>query len=291
MSLKWEDEDLKFLKDNYQTMESKEIANILGRTRNSIVVKANRMGLAKPQKYFYDLNYFENIDSEEKAYWLGFIYADGYISTWGNGRNNCFGIEISSIDEGHLRKFNNCIEGNFKISHRKREMNINGESKSTVNMCSIRIHSKDFNNHLLNKGVFYNKTSILEFPKFLSKEMTRHFVRGYIDGDGYISFHKRTTGRGYGYVTRFGFVCHSEGFTLDMKRHIEEELNLERELVIYKDRNSFSVDTANQKQLLSIVEYLYEDSTIHLDRKYESYKKLHHYLLNKLAYRKRNLAM
>lgn len=290
MSLKWTDEDLEFLKENFGNLSKKEIAERLGRTENSIQLKSSRMGLKIPPKYEYDKDYFKEIDCEDKAYWLGFIYADGYVSTHQDGRNNEFGIEISAKDDEHLKKFNRSIDGNIEVSYRKRNHKFKNHT-SGVEICSLRIYSRQFVNNLLRKGVYYNKTKILEFPKFLPKELIRHFIRGYIDGDGYISFHKREVGNGYGYVTRLGFVCHSEKFTIDVKEFLERELSLDEELVLYKDSNSFNVDTANQKQLLSIIEYLYKDSTIYLDRKYDSYKKLHHYLLNRLAYRKRNLSV
>ena len=45
--------------------------------RNNIQARSNKIN---SRKYIHDFNYFETIDTEEKAYWLGFIYADGYIS-------------------------------------------------------------------------------------------------------------------------------------------------------------------------------------------------------------------
>lgn len=286
----WSENELEFLRNNFGTMTIEEIADSLGRTENAVQLKSNRIGLKLPEKYEYDKDYFKIIDCEEKAYWLGFIYADGYVSIYNNGRNHEFGIEIKATDDEHLKKFNRSINGNFELYYRTRKHKFKTYT-SVVDICSIRIYSQQFVGNLINKGVVQNKTDILEFPKFLPKELMRHFIRGYIDGDGYISFDKRVTGNGYGYVTRLGYVCHSERFTIELKKFLEIELCLETELVLYKDKNSFCIDTANQKQLLSIIEYLYKDSTIYLDRKYETYKGLHHYLLNKSAYRKRNLMM
>ena len=50
----------------------------------------------------FNENVFDVIDSEEKAYWLGFIFADGYISS----RDYGFEISLSIIDVEHLIKFN-----------------------------------------------------------------------------------------------------------------------------------------------------------------------------------------
>lgn len=281
----WNKNELEFLRKNFDYMTIKDIADSLGRTKNAVQLKANRIGLKQPTKYEYDKDYFKIIDCEEKAYWLGFIYADGYISIHNNGRNHEFGIELKASDDEHLKKFNRSINGNLECSYRTRKHKFT-KYTSIVDSCLIRIYSQRFVSYLIENGVVLNKTYVLDFPNFIPKELMRHFIRGYIDGDGYIRFSKRTSGNGYGYETRFGFTCYSEKFTFGLKKHLENELNLETELVLYKDRNNFSVDTSNQKQLLYITEYLYKDSTISLDRKFETYKKLNHYLLNKLDYRK-----
>ncbi|HHP5737048.1 hypothetical protein [Bacillus cereus group sp. MYBK74-2] len=282
----WTKNELEFLRDNFKNMTIKDIANSLGRTENAVQLKANRIGLKQPTKYEYDKDYFKIIDCEEKAYWLGFIYADGYVSIYNNGRNHEFGIELKASDDEHLKKFNRSINGNIELSYRTREHKFS-KYTSVVDICSIRIYSQRFVSHLIENGVVLNKTYVLDFPNFIPKELMRHFIRGYIDGDGYIRFGKRTSGNGYGYETRFGFTCYSKKFTIGLKKFLENELNLETELVLYKDKSSFSVDTANQKQLLSMLEYLYNNSTVYLDRKHQNYKKIQHYLLNKSAYRKR----
>jgi len=282
----WHENELEFLKTNFGTMTKSEVANKLGRTENAVQLKANRIGLHLPAKYEYEKDYFNVIDCEEKAYWLGFIYADGFVSIHNNGRNHEFGIELKADDDKHLKKFNQSINGNLELSYRTREHKFTNYT-SVVDICSIRIYSQQFVSHLIKNGVVPNKTSVLDFPNFLSKGLMRHFIRGFIDGDGYIRFGKRTSGNGYGYETRLGFTCHSKQFTIGLKEFLKKELCLETELVLYKDKSSFCVDTANQRQLLCIIEYLYKDSTIFLDRKFETYKKLNHYLLNKLDYRKK----
>ena len=78
----WDKEDEDFLINNYNLYSRKELANILNRTTSAIQNKARRLNLKKESKYYYDKKYFNIIDSEEKAYWLGFIYADGYVQKY-----------------------------------------------------------------------------------------------------------------------------------------------------------------------------------------------------------------
>lgn len=90
------------------------------------------------RKYFFDENIFEEIDTEEKAYWLGFLYADGSIYD-----TTCceFAQSASSVD--HLRKFKSFIGAEYPL----REKHI-GKYKAYV----YQINSKIFVNHLIDKG-------------------------------------------------------------------------------------------------------------------------------------------
>ena len=78
MSKQWTEEEISFLKDNYKSMTYRQLSEHLDRSKLAIDLKINRLGLKKG-KYTYDHDYFECIDTSDKAYWLGFIYADGGI--------------------------------------------------------------------------------------------------------------------------------------------------------------------------------------------------------------------
>lgn len=63
----------------------------------------------------FDNSVFDSIDSDEKSYWLGFLYADGFV----NGKyNNSVELSLSSIDIGHLYKYNQFLknEGTIVVS-------------------------------------------------------------------------------------------------------------------------------------------------------------------------------
>ena len=74
-----------FIKNNYDKKTYKELANDLSFTERQVRGKINNMGLSKLRKF--DNKYFEVIDNCEKAYWLGFLYADGYIINNKSNRN------------------------------------------------------------------------------------------------------------------------------------------------------------------------------------------------------------
>ena len=145
-------------------------------------------------KYNYDINYFKVINTEEKAYWLGFIYADGCITS--DIRQQLI-IELCKQDRIILERFIDCINGNNKIYENKYSYRLS-------------ICQKDFTNNLLNKGVFPKKSLLLEFPStdIIPTQLIRHFIRGYFDGDGCIScnqYYNKTQNK-HSYVSEFNIL-------------------------------------------------------------------------------------
>ena len=112
---------------------------------------------------------FKKVDTEEKAYWLGFIAADGNIS------KSELKITLSYKDKDHLIKFCKFIDLQTPI----KEINNNGYPAVSINIGSIEM-AKD----LLNYGITPNKSLSLKFPDNLDINLIQHYIRGYFDGDG-----------------------------------------------------------------------------------------------------------
>ena len=96
-------------------MSMREIERVYGATRKSVSSYLTSLGIKTTtgnhyRKYLHNEDFFENIDTEEKAYWLGFMFADGWIADYSNrlGQDH-FGISVSEKDESHLKKFLNSI--------------------------------------------------------------------------------------------------------------------------------------------------------------------------------------
>ena len=119
-------------------------------------------------------NFFERIDTREKAYWLGFIYADGHISK----NLDRFRVKVGKKDVEHLRMF--CESLKIKYSDIKKEI-----SKETNKEYSVlSIYNKKIIRDLLYHKVVPSKTRILEFPNIKNNEFKLSFLLGYFDGDG-----------------------------------------------------------------------------------------------------------
>ena len=78
-------EELTEIIEMYQNNVSlREIEKRTSHGRPAITKMLQRLGIKTTtgnhyRKYFFDFNFFEKIDNEYKAYWLGFMYADGCI--------------------------------------------------------------------------------------------------------------------------------------------------------------------------------------------------------------------
>lgn len=223
--------------------------------KRGIPIKTNKQ---YRKQFSVNKNYFETIDSEEKAYWLGFIYADGYIS------ENILGIAISTVDLIHLVRFKECIQYTGNINS---YITNNGYSNNTQ-YSRITIREDKLVYDIYDKGVVYNKTKIIKFPTEdkLPKHLINHFLRGYIDGDGCITHSNKKNGC-------FAFSLKIMGTPVFLKK-INDILKPQKEKKIYfrkENDNVGCLEFGGNKQVLNILEYIYKDSTIHLQRKYEKF--------------------
>ena len=132
-------------------------------------------------------NYFDNIDTEYKAYILGFIYADGtlYQAKTGN-RQLKLTISLQEEDGYILEKLGEDIENiKVKLSYPPAISKHNWKKRKVLAFSSNQIC-----NRLISLGCYINKSKVgMKFPEIPSALM-HHFVRGFFDGDGSVTLHK-----------------------------------------------------------------------------------------------------
>ncbi len=126
------------------------------------------------KKKKYNENYFQVIDSEDRAYFLGLIYADGCIINDSKNFRYRLVLKLHTKDKHILEEFINCIGGEMSVW-------INGQR----DMCEIGFSGKKIISDLESIGLIQNKTFSLKYPK-IEEGLERHFLRGYFDGDGCI---------------------------------------------------------------------------------------------------------
>jgi hypothetical protein len=197
------------------------------------------------KKYIVDEEYFSTIDTEDKAYWLGFLYADGYVLE--KNKTLIAGITLKDLD--HIEKFKSDIKSTHLIKNAK-----------TKNNYSFNIYNTNFSRHLVNQGCIPRKSFKIEFPK-LKDTLENHFIRGYFDGDGSVSATDKTL--------QLTICCASEKFLFDLVEKMKINANLKR-YKIYKRKDGLLIYVnSSGEDILNIRKYLYKNSTTFLGRKKE----------------------
>ena len=222
-----------------------------------------RLSLAH-RKYNLDELFFEKIDTEEKAYWLGFFSGDGAITDENK-------IRLSLKDKGHVKEFKKAFKWEGKDYLHK------NSDALEVNFRSFKL-TRDLARYFITP----RKTYTLRFPS-IPESLERHFIRGAFDADGCISQAKRVirgkSGQVYiFYGGEFSFEGNKE-FVLAVQTRLVK-LGLPRNSINYPGKNIYRIRYGGINQLRKIYQYLYQNATIYLKRKkelFENILKNYHY--------------
>lgn len=261
----WTNNEIKILKENYSTNSFSGLMKLLpGRNRNAIQLKASKLGLPK-RKYIYDFRFFQNIDGEEKAYWLGFFYSDGCVYINPSKRVYESTIKLCRSDYKHLKKFNKSIKGNVPVEFSTRICSFNNLPQES---CEIRCHSKDMAYDLISHGCVPNKTFVIEFPE-LREDLIHHFIRGYFDGDGCIS-----TDSNQRKTVAINF-CSASLKMLEKMREILYKNKICSYITEEKNKSTYRLYIRGLNNTDNMWEYMFSDATIYLDRKVAKKERLY----------------
>ena len=217
-----------------------------------------------PRKHSVDQDFFEVIDTEEKAYWLGFLYADGVVYK----ERNTVAL-VQKPDESGLKilkEFQKAVKGDYEIIFHT-QLSWGTETE----IARYEIYSSKMVSDLINKGCVPKKSLVLTFPdnSIVPQTLKHHFIRGYFDGDGSIT----TGSHKYKIADRY---IHFSG-TKEFLEGVRAFLSIKAKVIPdkrYLDRNIYCLGTGGNPNILRIFEILYKDATIYLDRKYERFLKL-----------------
>lgn len=196
--------------------------------------------------YSANYHFFDVIDTEEKAYWLGFITADGHVS------DREIRIQLATKDREHLNRFLIDIESTHPI--------YDYETSSLV-----VIKSRDLAKSLQKYGLSNKKTYCVK-PHLLPKDLSKHYWRGIFDGDGHIGYHNNPQRKNY-----FTFHCVLCG-TKDICSGFKEFLNkngikTDAAILPIRDTTVYKFATSGTNLVNSIHSLLYDNSSVSLDRK------------------------
>ena len=264
---KWTDSEIELLKELYPKYGKKETAKILNRSENAIAVKARRLGIYRPH-HTYNQDYFEEINSSDKAYWLGFIYADGNVSVNPSNRNYEISIELSIKDKHHLENFVKAINSDANIVCKSKQPFKNKGIDKTYQTTSVRIYSKNITESLIKHNILPDKSNISKRIEDFGVPdcYIWDFIRGYFDGDGSISTSTHNITH-YKYM-RIGFVCHQKEFLLSLKDLFD---NFDINAYVYEDRGNWNLHIRAIDSVEKFLNKIYDNPSTYLQRKHDKY--------------------
>lgn len=245
----------------------KDIGKEVNLSEHKIVDILKEMGCYKGahrnKKHNCNSNYFLTIDTEEKAYWLGVFYADGNVS------GTTPEIKFSSIDKDWVEMFLNTIDSTDK-PHREFHKMYQKE------IWKARISDQQLHDDLIKHGCVSAKSLIITFPK-LEEKLIPHFIRGYFDGDGFISISNNSTKKENCFTLKSGFCSGSQIFLEQLVSHLPTKY---KTIVKRNKANSnLYVIKLSVKDSYKLYKFMYTDSTIFLQRKkdkFDNYIKQRH---------------
>lgn len=205
--------------------------------------------------------YFKVIDDGHKAYWLGFIAADGCINKDNTKLSLCL-KDLSVIE-----KFKKDTASTYKISSFGK---YDKRTNKTYYGYSIQVTNKIFISHLIDKGITNKKTDCLSFPD-IHEEYYPYFIAGLFDGDGSVFVNKSQNGLKCNLISTEEILSRIdeilfEKFGIKHNKHIQVTKNKPN---VYKEYW--------YKESEDFLNYIYcGDKDIYLERKY-SFLKDHKY--------------
>lgn len=232
----------------YQNGETgNSLAKIFNCSRNSIYELLKRNDISRRLQVVYPINehYFDMIDHQNKAYILGFLFADGYHYQI----KNIIKLQLASKDKEILIKFREILSSpDKKLYQDKRDGSY-----------SLELCNKHLSQQLEKLGMVQNKTFEIRVPFKEIKGFESHFVRGYYDGDGTIS--KRTKGNRWDVS-----ITSNSAFVNDLNFLLKQFLDIE--FGITQQGKVQDIRTSNKKKINLFLNWIYEDAELYLERKY-----------------------
>ena len=228
------------------------IKNIL--TNNGVITRT-----------FYKINeqYFDKIDTPNKAYILGLLYADGANTSNYEKPRYCISICLKQNDYKILEDIRN------EIGYSEAPIKLKQYGKTPT--AKLDICTKHIVLRLHELGVVPNKTFKIKFPEWLDQSLYSHFIRGYFDGDGCITHGTIRQGKTQAAIT----IAGTSDFCNSLLDIIEDECGVKAHVYASGNKNCNSMikifSAYGNTKCKKILDYIYQDADLKLERKYKRY--------------------
>ena len=199
-------------------------------------------------------HFFQEINEEAKAYFLGLLISDGNVFKDNTGRQASISITLDLKDEYMLEKFKEVLQANTSVGHDGRGCG------------QIAVRSNIMAEDLAKYGVVPRKSYSTYLP-LISKEMMPHLIRGIFDGDGSIMAKPNPSNDGHNRFLHSISFCGTHQLMEDISNYILENLGIKTAVYDYKDRNLSELKIQNIDNIAKFGYWIYRNSTIFLNRK------------------------
>jgi intein-encoded DNA endonuclease-like protein len=219
------------------------------------------------RKYKLDESYFEKINTPNKAYFLGLMYADGNVRFRSRRKNNveCGQFRISlQIEDSHIiENFKKELEYSGNLTSKKQ--------KGCKDQVGLEICSTKMARDLEKLGCIPTKSLVLEFPKEeqVPSKLLHHFIRGYFDGDGCITSQITKTGHKQMNFSIVGTKTICENINIIFHKNIDTSITKLGDFKTY-----FVYNVSGNNNIRKIYDYLYKDAIVFLIRKHKKFKEV-----------------
>lgn len=249
---RWSAKEIELMRRDYLNMSNKQIAQILARTEGSVKTQGCKLGLSTPyMSYYKNETFFNHIDNELKAYTLGFLFADGYVSN----NEQYLSLQLNARDKAILKEIRDCIAPSMPLRYYAHVDRKRGKQYQSV---YFSIGSKVLCRQLIRLGMD-TKTQIRGLPK----ELEYHFIRGLFDGDGCIFLRKSDHS--------YRWLLLGERPLLEwVQDKLIESCDVGKNK-IYKKGGIWCLEYGGNRQVRRIKHYLYNNTTIYLQRKFKNF--------------------
>jgi hypothetical protein len=214
-------------------------------------------------KYITNVKFFDKIDNEAKAYFLGLLYADGnnYVK---KGHSYQISITLQEVDGYILEKLRDYLSPMTKLKLIKDKLTNN-------NHILFKINSKTVSDQLINLGCIPNKSLVLQFPE-IREDLLHHFIRGYFDGDG--SLYLKTKSNGH--IDYMWQVTSTNKFCIKLREYLaKRQIHATIKLACANSNLVTStLSVGGNRQVLRLLQFLYQNADIFLKRKYDKFIQL-----------------
>lgn len=214
---------------------------------------AERSRIYKLNEYAFDV-----IDNEQAAYFLGFLFADGHVA-----KHRALMVGLQERDIDHLYRLRDFLRSDSPVLRRLSSLiKTTGKRYVTAHIVFISLH---MGTRLEELGITTNRTNPQAAIDAVPEHLRRHWIRGYMDGDGNLHVHNGQ------------IHLHFDGPEFILS-YVREQLakyasgNPNVKLVKQTRSSSYTLAYGGNNAVSSILAYLYKDATVWLPRKRAIYE-------------------